>query len=171
MSEIPKFLRINNRIRAKKLRVIDENREQIGIISLEEGLKLAKEKNLDLVEVAPLVEPPVCKIMEYSKYKYEQEKKRKLAKKRHKAVHLKEIRVRPKIEEHDYQIKLKQLKKFLNKGHKIKITLFFKGRERAHPELGRRVLERFIDEIKDIGQLEKSPTTIGKNMFMIVSPM
>ena len=125
---------------------------------------------MDLVEVAPGVKPPVCRIMDYSKYKYDQEKKEKLAKKHQKKTHLKEIKLRPKIEEHDYQVKLKHTEHFLTRGDKVKVTLTFRGREMAHQELGRRVLDRFAKDLVNIGQLERAPIAEGRFINMIFAP-
>jgi len=122
-----------------------------------------------LVEVAPQAKPAVCRIMDYSRYKYEQEKKEKLAKKHQKKVHLKEIKLRPKIEEHDYQVKLKQLQRFLSRGDKVKVTLAFRGREMRHQELGRRVLDKFIKDSSHIGQVEKEPVTEGRFVNAILA--
>jgi len=123
-----------------------------------------------LVEVAPQADPPVCRIMDYNKYKYEQEKKRKKARKGQKSTHLKQIRVRPKIEEHDYQVKLKHAKRFLNKGNKTKIFLMFKGREKTHPELGKKILNRFIEDLSGISEITQSPTMKGRIMVTILEP-
>ncbi len=125
---------------------------------------------MDLVEVAPEAKPSVCRIMDYSKYKYDQEKKEKLAKKHQKKVHLKEIKLRPKIEEHDYQVKLRSLERFLTRGDKVKVTLGFRGREMAHQELGRRILDRFIKDATNIGQVEKAPVTEGRFINLTFTP-
>ena len=125
---------------------------------------------MDLVEVAPGVTPAVCRIMDYSRYKYEQEKKEKLAKKQQKKVHLKEIKLRPKIEEHDYQVKFKHVERFLTRGDKVKVTLMFRGREMSHQELGRRVIDRFIKDLANIGQVEKGPITEGRFINVILAP-
>jgi len=122
-----------------------------------------------LVEVAPQAKPAVCRIMDYSRYKYEQEKKEKLAKKHQKKVHLKEIKLRPKIEEHDYQVKLKQLQRFLSRGDKVKVTLAFRGREMRHQELGRRILDKFIKDSSHIGQVEREPVTEGRFVNAILA--
>lgn len=140
------------------------------MVTVEEGIRRAQEKGLDLVEVAPQAKPPVCRIMDFSRYKYEQEKKEKRAKKQQKRVHLKEIKLRPKIEEHDYQVKLKNLERFLTRGDKVKVTLMFRGREMAHQELGRRVVDRFVKDATNIGQLEKGPITEGRFINLILAP-
>ena len=125
---------------------------------------------MDLVEVAPQLQPPVCRIMDYSKYKYDQEKKEKEAKRKQKKIHIKEIRVKPKIEEHDYLVKLHHIEDFLKKGDKTKITLTFRGREKAHPELGQHVLDRLVKDLSNIGQIEKGPIAEGRNIIILMSP-
>lgn len=163
-------VRINERIRAKQIRVIGDGGEQIGVVPASEGLKLAKEKNLDLVEVAPQANPPVCRIMDFSKYKYDQEKKERLARKKQKATHLKEIRLKPNIEEHDYQTKLRHLKRFLGRGDKTKITLMFRGREMAHLDVGRQLMDRLMKDLSEVGEVERPPILEGRFMIMIMAP-
>lgn len=163
-------VRINQRIRAKEIRVIGEGGEQIGVLPVGEGLKLAKEKNLDLVEVAPKASPPVCRIMDFSKYKYDQEKKDRLARKRQRVIHIKEIRIKPNIEEHDYQTKLRHLKRFLERGDKAKITLMFRGREMAHVDVGRQLMDRLMKDLSEIAEVEKSPVLEGRFMAMFLTP-
>jgi translation initiation factor IF-3 len=150
--------------------VIGADGEQLGVMAPEEGLKLAQQAGLDLVEVAPMAKPPVCRIMDFSKYKYEQEKKEKEAKKKQHAIHIKEIRLKPKIGDHDYQVKLGFVKKFLERGDKVKVTLIFRGREMAHMELGTRVLDRLKTDIADVAQIEKPPLREGRAIIMIVGP-
>lgn len=150
--------------------VIGAEGEQLGVMAPEEGLKLAQQAGLDLVEVAPMAKPPVCRIMDFSKYKYEQEKKEKEAKKKQHAIHIKEIRLKPKIGDHDYQVKVGFVKKFLERGDKVKVTLIFRGREMAHPELGTRVLERLKADIAEVAQIEKPPLREGRAIIMIVGP-
>jgi translation initiation factor IF-3 len=150
--------------------VIGAEGEQLGIMSPEDGLKLAQQSELDLVEVAPQAKPPVCRIMDFSKYKYEQEKKEKEARKKQHATHIKEIRLKPKIGDHDYQVKLGFVKKFLERGDKVKVTLIFRGREMAHPELGTRVLERLKADIIEVAQIEKPPLREGRAIIMILGP-
>ena len=142
----------------------------MGIASVEEGLRQAQASGLDLVEVAPTVRPPVCRIMDYSKYKYDQEKKEKQAKKHQKRMRLKEIKLRPKIEEHDYQVKMKHVERFLSRGDKVKVTLTFRGREMAHQELGRRVVDRFIKDLANTGQVEIGPITEGRFINTVFAP-
>lgn len=139
-------------------------------MSPSEGLRLAREKDLDLVEVAPQSNPPVCRIMDYSKYKYDQEKKEREAHRKQKTVHLKEIRLKPKIEEHDYQVKLAHLEKFLKRGDKAKVTLIFRGREITHPERGRQIMDRFAQDLSEVGALEKGPVAEGRTIVMVLTP-
>lgn len=163
-------IRANNRIRAKEARVIDENGEQMGVVPVAEGLRLAKEKNLDLVEVAPKANPPVCRIMDFSKYKYEQEKKERLARKKQKIVHIKEIKIKPNIEEHDYQTKLRHLKRFLGRGDKTKITLMFRGREMAHVDIGRNLMDKLMKDLSELAEVEKMPALEGRFIVMVMVP-
>lgn len=142
----------------------------MGILSKSKGLDLARQHELDLVEVAPQAQPPVCRIMDFSKYKYDQEKKERLAKKHQAVIKIKEIRVKPKIEEHDYQVKLKQLHIFLEKGNKVKLNLFYRGRELSHEELGKRVVERFIQDTQGKGAIEKPPMREGKVLYTVFVP-
>lgn len=163
-------VRVNERIRAKEIRVIGEDGEQIGILPVSEGLRLAKEKSFDLVEVAPKASPPVCRIMDFSKYKYDQEKKERLARKKQRVIHIKEIRIKPNIEEHDYQTKLRHLKKFLSRGDKAKITLMFRGREMAHVDVGRQLMDRLIKDLSELAEVEKPPILEGRFMVMFMAP-
>ncbi len=161
---------MNERIRAPEVRVIGPNGEQLGIVSVKNGLDLANKYELDLVEVASQVKPPVCRIMDFSKYKYEQEKREREAKKHQKQFQVKEIRVKPNIEEHDYKIKLKHLVEFLKEGNKVKISLMFRGRELAHREIGKRVIDRFAADVKEAGVIEHGPSFEGRMIIMVVSP-
>lgn len=163
-------LRINERIRINEIRAIGSEGEQLGIMSPAEGVKLAQEKGLDLVEVAPQSSPPVCRIMDYSKYKYDQERKGRESHRKQKVVHLKEIRLRPKIEEHDYQVKLAHLEKFLKRGDKAKVTLVFRGREITHPERGQQIMSRFIEDLSGVSVVEKGPTREGKTIITVLLP-
>ncbi|MCM8783865.1 MAG: translation initiation factor IF-3 [Candidatus Omnitrophica bacterium] len=165
-----RFLRVNEQIRARQIRLIGENGEQLGVVSLEDALRQAEEHNLDLVEVAPEAIPPVCRIMDYGKYRYEQEKREKQARKRMHMHHLKEIRLKPNIEEHDYQVKLRNLQKFLKHGDKVKITLFYRKREFTHPEIGEKLLERFLNDATQWGEIEKPPKNEGRNIIAVVAP-
>lgn len=159
---------MNFRIRAKEVRAIDENGNQLGVITIQEAMKRAEDAGLDLVEVAPQAVPPVCRIMDYSRYKYEQEKKEKEAHKKQKVIHLKEIRFGPKIGEHDYQFKLRYLQDFLKRGDKVKVTMMFRGREMAHVDLGRKVLDRLASDISAIGEIEGAPSLEGRFLNMII---
>jgi translation initiation factor IF-3 len=168
--EIQKQIRVNEFIRSPELRVIGPQGEQLGIISNKRALELAIQHELDLVEVAPGASPPVCRIMNFSKYKYDQEKKEREVKKHQKQGHLKEIRVKPNIEEHDYQVKLRQLVTFLKKKDKVKINLIFRGRELAHQDIGRRVLDKFIKDMQEFGIVEKGPVMEGRIISVMVAP-
>jgi len=148
--------------------VIDHEGKQLGVMSPQEGLTIAKAAQLDLVEVAPTVTPPVCRIMDYSKYKYEQEKKEREAKKKQHIVHLKEIKMGPNIEEHDYQVKLNHLRRFLERGDKTKVTIWFRGRQMAHTDKGRVILNRVSQELSGISEIEEPPKLDGRRMIMIL---
>ena len=160
---------INEQIRASKVQVIDEQGEKKGLMKLNEALDLAYEKKLDLVLVAPNAQPPVCKIMNYGKYKFEQAKKEKEAKKKQKAFEVKEIRITPNIEQHDFEFKLKNTRKFIEDGNKVKITVRFRGRELNYTKLGEANLNKFIEELSDIASPEKKAVLEGKNMFIILA--
>jgi len=161
---------VNQKIRAPQIRLIGEDGTQLGIVPLEEALARAAEEKLDLVEVAPKASPPVCKIMDYGKYKYLQAKKLQEAKKKQTTIQVKEVKIRPKTEEHDYQFKLRHIKRFLSEKNKAKVTIMFRGREIAHSELGLRVLERIIVDIEEEGIVEQPPKLEGRNMIMILAP-
>lgn len=152
------------------MRVNSEAGEQIGIMSLKDALNEAQSRQLDLVEIAPNATPPVCRIMDYGKYRYEQQKREKDVRKKQKVISVKEIKLRPKIEEHDFQVKLKNVVKFLTDGDKVKLTIMFRGRELMYVELGKKVLDRMADELKDISIIEKAAKLEGKNLFLIVAP-
>ena len=166
---IKQELPVNRQIRAKEVQLIGENGEKLGVVSLEEALEKAEQKNLDLVLVAPNAKPIVCKIMNYGKYKFEQAKKEKEAKKKQKVLEIKEIRVTPNIEEHDFGFKLKNLRKFLTDGNKVKITVRFRGREINNSNAGEVVLNKFIENLEDIATVEKKPKLEGRNMFAILA--
>ena len=166
---IKQELPINRQIRAKEVQLIGENGEKIGVILLSEALEKAEEKNLDLVLVAPQAKPPVCKIMNYGKYKFEQAKKEKEAKKKQKTLEIKEIRVTPNIEEHDFGFKAKNARKFLEDGNKVKITVRFRGREVNNSKAGELVLRKFIEALEDVSVVEKQPKLEGRNMFTILA--
>jgi len=161
-------LRINTRIRAREIRVVGVDGEPLGVMSVQDALKKAEDAGLDLVEVAPSAVPPVCRIIDYSRYKYEQEKREKEARKKQKVVHIKEIRMGPKIGEHDYLFKLRNLEDFLKRGDKVKITMMFRGREMAHVDLGRKVLDRLSSDISSIGEIEESPRLEGRFINMVI---
>ena len=152
------------------MRVIDEDGKQLGILSIGEALDAAKERGLDLVEVAPNATPPVCRIMDLGKFKYQQKKKAQVAKKKQHVIQVKEVRMRPKIEEHDYQVKLKHLKRFLEEGNKAKINVRFRGRELAFINAGREVLNRVVKDLSDIAVVESLPDMEGRNMVMVLAP-
>lgn len=150
--------------------MIDPNGKQLGIMSREEALRLAAEYELDLVEVSPKSVPPVCRIMDYGKFRYQQAKKIQEAKKKQSYVQIKEVKVRPKTEDHDLQIKIRQMREFLSKGLKVKVSLMFRGREISHPELAQRVISKIIDGVQDVGQVDMEPRLEGRFMTMVVSP-
>ena len=152
------------------MRVIGPDGNQLGIMSIQRALELAVQSELDLVEVAPGANPPVCRVTDFSKFKYDQEKKEREAKKHQKQVKIKEIRLKPNIDNHDYQTKLKQVLTFLKKKDKVKINLFFRGRQMEHMDLGRKILDRFIADTQNDGQVEKEPMLEGKIMSLVVSP-
>lgn len=166
---IKQELPTNRQIRAKEIQLIGDEGEKIGIIPLSTALERAEEKGLDLVLVAPNSKPPVCKIMNYGKYKFEQAKKEKEAKKKQKVLELKEIRITPNIEEHDFNFKAKNIRKFLQEGNKVKITVRFRGREVKNAQAGEKALKKFIEDLEDIAQVEKQPKLEGRNMFTILA--
>lgn len=171
MVSIGRDVRINREIRAKEVRVIDPEGKQLGILPVFEALRLATNYELDLVEVSPKSEPPVCRIMDYGKFKYQQSKKAHDAKKKQAVVHLKEVKMRPKTEEHDFQFKLRHIERFLKEGNKTKITIVFRGRELAHPDLGRNMLNRVTEEAKEWGKVEQPPKFEGRNFIMVLAPL
>jgi translation initiation factor IF-3 len=162
--------RINEAIRVPNVRLIDADGSQLGIKSTDEARDYAYGKNLDLVEVAAQADPPVAKIMDYGKYKYEQEQKAKQARKHQSQIHVKEIKLRPKIGLHDYNTKKGHVERFLNQRAKVKVTIMFRGREQTHPERGRDLLLRLADDVKEIGQIESQPLLDGRNMVMLLGP-
>ena len=173
MKNIAKELRINEKILSKEVRVINLEGDQLGIFPIAEALNIAREANRDLVEVSPTTSPPVCRIMDYGKFKYEQSKKTYQAKKKKhvpRVTHIKQIKVRPKTEEHDLQFKIRHIKKFLTQGDKAKITLIFRGREITRPELGQEVMNRIVEEIEDVGIVENPAKLEGRNMIMLLAP-
>jgi translation initiation factor IF-3 len=162
--------RINERIRVSEVRLVDEDGSQIGVIPTDEALKLAHDRDLDLVEVAPQSRPPVARLLDYSKYKYEQEQKAKAARKHQQQVNVREIKLRPKIATHDYETKKGHVERFLRQQDKVKVTIMFRGREQAHPERGRMLLERLYDDIADLAVIEQQPEQEGRNMHMLLAP-
>lgn len=170
MTLISKDLRINEEIRVKEVRVVGAEGDPLGIMPIKEALQKAQENEVDLVEVAPMAKPPVCRIMDYGKYKYEQSKREKEAKKKQKIISVKEIKLRPNIEEHDLQVKTKNIIRFLNDGDKVKVTVMFRGREMAHTDLGKQLLDKVATQITDTAIIERHPKVEGRNMIMIVAP-
>jgi len=162
--------RINDAIRASRVRLIDDDGSQLGIKTTDDAREYAYGKNLDLVEVAAQADPPVAKIMDYGKYKYEQEQKAKQARKHQSQIHVKEIKLRPKIGIHDYNTKKGHVERFLNQRAKVKVTIMFRGRETTHPERGRDLLLRLADDVKEIGTIESQPLLDGRNMVMLLGP-
>jgi translation initiation factor IF-3 len=167
---ISKGLRVNERIRIKEVRVISQDGTQLGILPIEQALHTAYEQHLDLVEVAPEARPPVCRIMDYGKYRYEQAKKAREAKKKQTIIELKEIKLRPKTEEHDFQFKARHAERFLKEGNKAKITMMFRGREMIRMDRGKALLDRFVEALKDVAVVEQAPKVEGRNMTMILAP-
>lgn len=163
-------MRINEEIRVKEVRLVGDNGEQLGIIPVKEALRMAQEKELDLVEVSANAKPPVCRIMDYGKYRYEQSKREKEARKKQKIISVKEIKLRPNIEDHDLQTKAKNIAKFLKEGDKVKVTMMFRGREMAHAELGKVLLDKVAVEMQEIANIERQPKIEGRNMIMILAP-
>jgi translation initiation factor IF-3 len=162
--------RINEAIRASNVRLVDEDGSQVGVKTRDEALEYAYSKDLDLVEVASGADPPVARIMDYGKYKYEQEQKAKTARKHQSQIHIKEIKMRPKIGVHDYETKKGHVVRFLNSKAKVKVTIMFRGREQSHPERGRDLLMRLAEDVKEIGQIESPPLQDGRNMVMLLGP-
>ncbi|HUF90123.1 MAG TPA: translation initiation factor IF-3 [Gemmatimonadota bacterium] len=162
--------RINEQIRLSPVRLIDTDGAQLGVVPVEEAMSSAREKGLDLVEVAPNARPPVCRIMDYGRYKYEQAKAEREAKKKQHVTQMKEIKMRPNIEEHDFEFKTRHIKRFLKERDKVKVTIMFRGREMAHTENGREVLDDVVEEIGDLAIVEQHVRLEGRNMFLILAP-
>lgn len=162
--------RINDRIYAKTMRVIGPEGQQLGIFPREQALKKAEEFDLDLVEVAPSAKPPVCRILDFSKYRYEQDKRDREAKKHQKHNQLKEMRLSPRIDTHDYEIKLKHVNEFLAKRHKVRVRMWFRGREITHKERGQEVMKRLIVDVGNVGRVDKEPQMFGKSLILILAP-
>ena len=163
-------VRVNEQIRVPEVRLIGADGKQVGVMPLKEALALAEEAHLDLVEIAPQATPQVCRVMDYGKFKYQQSKKQQEARRRQTTIQVKEIKVRPKIEEHDMGFKLKNTRRFLAEGDKVKISVIFRGREIAHPERGYRLLAQMAEALADVGRIEQEPKLEGRNLSMIVSP-
>lgn len=163
-------LNVNERIRAREVRLINQNGENVGIVSVKEALEMARNCGLDLLEISPMANPPVCKIMDYGKWKYEEQKKQSEAKKAQKTIETKELKIRPNIDVHDFQVKMKAAKKFIEEGNKVKFTVRFKGREITNQESGKSLLNRVKDELGDIIKIDKEPLMEGRQMIMFVSP-
>ena len=157
-------------ISAPTIRLVDLDGEMVGVLSAEEGLQMAIDAGLDLVEVSPNADPPVCKILDYGKFKYEQQKKRNEARKKQKIIEVKEIKMRPGIDEHDYQVKMRSMRRFLGDGDKVKVTIRFRGREMAHQELGMKVLDRVCDDLDELIKVEMVPQIEGRLMTMVLAP-
>jgi translation initiation factor IF-3 len=162
---------VNDRVRAPEVRLVGPDGAQIGIVSIQEALRRAQELDLDLVEVAPNAAPPVCRIMDYGKFKYERDVRQKEARKRQARVEVKEIKMRPKIDRHDYQIKKGHVERFLKTGARVKVTIMFRGREMAHTELGRKLLDRLTEDLQELANVESFPKLDGRNMIMVVAPL
>jgi translation initiation factor IF-3 len=162
--------RVNEQIRVPRVRLVDSDGSQVGIKTRDEALEYAHSKDLDLVEVAPNADPPVCRIMDYGKYRYEQEQKAKTARKHQSQINVKEIKLRPKIGVHDYETKKGHVVRFLNQKAKVKVTIMFRGREQTHPERGRDLLMRLAEDVKELGQIESPPLQDGRNMVMVLAP-
>ena len=167
----PQGPRVNEKIRALDVQVIGSAGDNLGVLTLKKAIEIAKDESLDLIEISPNANPPVCKIMDMGKYKYDLQKKASLAKKKQKVVSLKELKLRPGTEIHDYNFKLKNAKKFLVKGDKVKFTVKFKGREMQHIQLGKDLMNRIIEDTKEVGKIETHPKFEGKQMIMVIQPI
>jgi len=167
---IKKFIRINDKIRVPQVRLVGPDGSQLGVVSIQSALEIANQHELDLVEVAPQASPPVCRIIDFTKFKYDQEKKEREAKKHQRQSRLKEIRLKPNIDDHDYEVKVKHAIGFLKKKDKVKVSLFFRGRQMEHLDLGRKILDRFIIDVQNDGQVEKQPVLEGRIISFMVGP-
>lgn len=164
-------MRVNENITAERVRLIDENGEMLGVFPTNAAIEKAYDAGYDLVEVSPNADPPVCKILDYGKYKYEQQKKAAEARKKQKTVDVKEVKIRPGIEDHDYQVKMKNARRFLEGGDKVKVTMRFRGREMAHQDIGINLLKRMQDELAEISKTELEPKLEGRQMIMVLAPV
>ncbi len=162
---------MNHRITAPEIRLIGAEGENLGVVTPARGVQLAEEVGLDLVEISPNAKPPVCKIMDFGKFKYEQQKRESEARKKQKTIEVKEVKFRPNTDTHDYNVKMRNVVRFLENGDKVKVTLRFRGREMAHQNLGRELLERVAEDIKDIGKVENMPKMEGRQMIMMIGPL
>jgi translation initiation factor IF-3 len=167
---IQQFIRVNHKIRAREVRVIDSDGAQLGVIPTSQALATAQQQGMDLVEIAPNAVPPVCKIVEYGKYKYEQEKKERESRKHQHAGKMKEIKLRLNIDDHDYTTKLNHMRDFLAENMKVKVSVFFRGRENAHPEFGQQLMQRVIRDVEGTGHAEVPPKQMGKSIHMMLAP-
>jgi translation initiation factor IF-3 len=167
----PVQTRVNERIRIREVRLIDEQGEQVGIIPTFEALQMARDRGLDLVEVAPNAMPPVCRLMDYGKFRYEQSRKERESRRNQHVVELKEVRIRPKIDDHDLETKGRQAAKFLDAGDKVKLTVLFRGREMAHPDIGKGLLDQLADQLRPHGTVEQAPRMEGRTMIMFMAPL
>jgi translation initiation factor IF-3 len=165
-----KDIRINEKIRAKEIRLIDDTGKQLGVVPTTEAIRMAVEKDLDLVEISPKTDPPVCKIMDYGKFKYQLAKRAQEAKKKQTVIQVKEMKLGLKIEEHDLSFKIKHIREFLDDGCKVKVTVMFKGREVLHVNMGENLAKKIIDSVKDVGELEQKPKFDGRNITMVFAP-
>ena len=161
---------MNERIRISQVRVIGEDGAQLGVMAPADALRLAREHGLDLVEVAPQTSPPVCRIMDFNKFRYDEQRREREAKKKHRIAKLKEVKFKPHIEEHDYQVKLGMLKRFLTRGDQAKVTMVYRGRELAHTELGRKILDRLVEDLRAVSKIERTPMLDGRFMTMVFGP-
>ena len=170
VKKITKNLFVNEQIRAREVLVIDADGNQLGVMALQDALEAARQKRLDLVNVAPNARPPVCRLMDFGKYKYEQSKKERDARKKQKLITLKEVKLRPKIEQHDFAVKVRNSRRFLESGDKVKVTVMFRGRELAHPDIAQRLCRQLAQELDDCAVVERNAKLEGRNMTMILSP-
>lgn len=171
VAEISKEQRVNQQIRVREIRLIGADGEQLGVMNPKDALRIAEDAGLDLVEVASNAQPPVCRIMDYGKYKYEQNKKDREARRNQRTISVKEVKLRPGIEDHDFNTKVRRAEKFLNDGDKVKLTIMFRGREITHPEIGRELCDRVADVLRPVAKVEKQPKVEGRNMTMFLVPL
>ncbi len=166
-----KELRVSDQIRVPQVRVIDEKNEQLGVLSTDRARQIAIERELDLVEVAPQANPPVCRLMDYGRFRFDARKREQESRRKQASTRLKQMNFRPKIGDHDYQTKLKRVREFLTEGDKVKVTIWFRGREMVHQDIGRKILERMANDLADVAHVERSPLLEGKNMSQIMGPL